>query len=70
MDDASVTAAVKLALLTHRSTSALKTDVDTKDGMVTIRGMAKNQAEKDLVTKLAGDINGVKEVKNEMTVSG
>ena len=70
IDDASVTAQVKMALLSHRSTSALRTDVETKDGIVMLRGKAKNQAEKDLVTKLAEDINGVKLVQNEMTIGG
>ncbi|MBP2689185.1 MAG: hypothetical protein H6R41_753, partial [Deltaproteobacteria bacterium] len=29
-----------------------------------------NAAEKDLVTKLASDVNGVKKVTNRMTVAG
>jgi hyperosmotically inducible protein len=69
VDDASITSQVKLALLFHRSTSAVKTKVETKDGTVTVSGVAKNGAEKDLVEKLVNDINGVKAVKNEMTVS-
>jgi osmotically-inducible protein OsmY len=68
MDDASVTAQVKTALLTHRSTSAIKTKVDTRNGEVTLTGIAKNAAEKALVTKLVTDIQGVTNVKNEMTV--
>ena len=68
MDDASVTAQVKTALLTHRSTSSIKTKVETRDGEVTLTGIAKNAAEKSLVTKLVTDIQGVTSVKNEMTV--
>ena len=68
MDDASITAQVKIALLTHRSTSALKTKVGTRDGEVTVTGIAKNAAEKSLVSKLVSDIRGVVRVKNEMTV--
>jgi osmotically-inducible protein OsmY len=68
IDDASITSQVKLALLFHRSTSVIKTRVETKDGNVTLTGVAKNGAEKDLAGKLVRDINGVKEVKNEMTV--
>ena len=68
IDDASITAQVKSALLTHRSTSALKTKVSTKNGQVTISGEAANQAEKDLVTKLANDIHGAKTVVNNMSV--
>jgi len=67
IDDASITAQVKMALLLHRSTSALSTTVATKHGVVTVGGKAKNTAEKDLVTKLVDDVNGVKSVKNRMT---
>jgi len=68
VDDASITAQVKMSLLSHRSTSALKTKVETTDGVVTLTGIAKNAAEKSLVTKLVTDINGVTGVKNNMTV--
>jgi len=68
IDDASITAQVKMALLFHRSTSALNTTVTTKRGVVTVKGKARNAAEKDLVTKLVNDVNGVKSVKNKMTV--
>ena len=68
IDDASITAQVKLALASHRSTSALRTKTETRDGVVTLTGEAANQAEKDLVSKLARDINGVKSVNNNMTL--
>lgn len=68
VDDASITALVKLTLLYHRSTSALNTSVTTKDGVVTLSGKAGNTAELDLTTKLADDVKGVKSVKNLMTV--
>ncbi len=68
MDDASITAQVKSSLMTHRSTSALKTKVETTDGVVTLSGIAKNAAEKSLVTKLVTDVNGVGSVINNMTI--
>lgn len=68
IDDASITAQVRMALLLHRSTSALNTTVATKRGVVAVGGKAKNTAEKDLVTKLVEDVNGVKSVKNRMAV--
>ena len=68
IDDASITAQAKMALLFHRSTSALKTSVTTKDGIVTLSGKAANSAEKGLVTKLVSDIHGVNRVVNDMTV--
>jgi osmotically-inducible protein OsmY len=69
IDDASITAEVKTALLSHHSTSALKTSVSTTDGVVTVGGIAKNDTEKSLVTKLATDIIGVTSVINNMTVA-
>jgi osmotically-inducible protein OsmY len=68
VDDASITAEVKSALFSHHSTSALHTTVTTTEGVVTVSGVAKNEAEKSLVTKLATDIDGVTGVVNNMTV--
>jgi len=68
IDDASITAQVKSSLTWHRSTSALKTKVTTTEGVVTVSGIAKNAAEKSLVTKLVTDINGVTRVVNNMTI--
>lgn len=70
IDDVSITVQVKMALLMHRSTSALKTKVETDNGVVILEGKAKNAAEKDLVTKLVSDIHGVKKVQNRMTIEG
>lgn len=69
IDDASITAQVKTSLASHRSTSAIKTKVETTDGVVTVSGIAKNAAEKSLVTKLVDDINGVTKVINDMTIA-
>lgn len=69
IDDASITAQVKSTLMSHRSTSAIKTKVVTTDGVVVLTGIAKNDAEKSLVTKLVSDIDGVKSVNNEMTIA-
>jgi len=70
IDDASVTALVKTMLLYHRSTSALNTTVNTKDGVVYLGGKARNGAEEDLATKLVSDVHGVKRVVNNMIVEG
>ena len=68
IDDVSITALVKMTLLYHRSTSALKTTVETKDNVVTLGGKAASIAEKDLTTKLVSDVHGVNKVVNTMTV--
>lgn len=68
VDDASITAQIKSSLLFHKSTHAVATKVVTKNGSVSLRGEAQNAAERDLVTKLAEDINGVQHVNNLMTI--
>lgn len=68
IDDASITAQVKFALLSHKATSALKTKVTTNDGAIAVSGEASSDAEKSLVTKLAKDVRGAKSVDNIMTV--
>ncbi len=47
----------------------MKTKVSTTEGVVTLSGMAKNAAEKSLVTKLVTDIDGVNSVVNNMTIA-
>ena len=68
IDDASITTQVKYALLSHKSTSALKTKVTTTDGVVRVTGDVNSAAEKSLVTKLASDVRGTKSVTNDMTL--
>jgi osmotically-inducible protein OsmY len=68
IDDASITAQIKTSLLFHRSTHALATKIQTRRGVVILRGEAENAAEKGLVGKLAEDTQGVKQVQNRMTI--
>jgi hyperosmotically inducible protein len=69
IDDASVTAQLKMALMLHRSTSAIRTNISTNNGVVTLSGKAKNASEKDLVSKIAQDVKGVVGLVNNMTIS-
>ncbi len=59
---------VKSTLLFHRNVNASGTEISAKDGVVTLRGVAANRAQKDLTTEYAKDVEGVKEVHNEMAV--
>lgn len=68
LDDASITTQVKAALLLQKSTSAISTEVTTTNGVVLITGVAKNDAEKELVNKVVKDIDGVKSIVNKMSV--
>ena len=56
IDDASITAQVKMALLLHRSTSAANTTVTTKRGVVTVKGKVKDAATKDQIAKFVKDV--------------
>jgi osmotically-inducible protein OsmY len=68
IDDASISAQVKLALLFHRATRSLRTRVRTDRGTVTLEGVARNPQERDQATRIARRIEGVKAVRNRMTV--
>lgn len=68
IDDASITAQVKMTLMMHKSTGVIRTSVTTNNGIVTLSGKAKSEAERDLVTKLTEDVQGVNNVVNNMTI--
>lgn len=68
MGDAALTGRVKAALAANRATSALRTNVDTERGVVTLRGIARSAAERDLAEKLARDVPGVRSVDNQIDV--
>jgi hyperosmotically inducible periplasmic protein len=68
IDDASITAQVKVALLAHHSTSAFKTGVETNDGVVTLSGKATSAAAKDMATQVANNVNGGTKVINNMVI--
>jgi osmotically-inducible protein OsmY len=68
LDDASVTAHVKMALLIHRSTKSAEPKVSTRNGQVTLTGLAKSTDEKNQITEVVSDIQGVTSVKNLMKI--
>ena len=67
--DAWLITKVKTTLLFHRNVSGSQTQVSAKDGRVTLRGEANSQAQRELSTEYAKDVEGVKTVNNEMTVA-
>jgi hyperosmotically inducible periplasmic protein len=68
IDDASITAAVKTKLMADSVVGALKIDVDTKDGVVSLNGPVKNQTEKDTAIRIARETSGVKDVLDNLVV--
>ena len=68
LGDAAITASIKTDFLKDPDLSVLKIDVDTKDGVVTLNGLADNEAARKRAEQLAGAIKGVREVRNHLTV--
>jgi len=68
VDDASITAQIKTTLLFRKATHSLATRVKTREGVVTLHGEARDEAERTLVTRIAHDVHGVKHVDNHMTI--
>ena len=68
LGNAAITTSVNAALAKDSSLSALKIDVDTRDGQVTLNGTAPDAAAKQRATKLAEAVDGVKSVDNRLMV--
>ena len=66
--DAAITASVKTDLLKDPDLSVLKIDVDTKGGVVTLNGLARDEAARARAEKMASAVKGVKEVRNFLVV--
>lgn len=66
--DAMLELKIKSSLLFDRGVSA-DTKVVARDGVVTLYGPADNQAQKDRVTQCVRDVDGVRDVHNEMSVA-
>jgi hyperosmotically inducible protein len=69
IDDATITARVKTALLNDPDVSGLKIDVDTTLGVVTMSGVVKTAQEEQRAVQLARAIPGVRDVKSTLQVS-
>lgn len=69
-DDAAITASISAELAKDADLSAVRIDVDTKNGDVTLSGPAPTAAARDKATTLAKSIKGVASVNNKLTVKG
>jgi osmotically-inducible protein OsmY len=67
--DAWIGEKVKATLLFHRNVNGSATMVQVNNGIVTLSGEASSNAQKQLTAEYAGDVDGVIDVKNELTVS-
>lgn len=70
IDDATITTRVKTAFINDKEVGALRIDVDTFKGVVTLSGQVKSKAEEARAISLAKSIRGVVDVKSTLQVGG
>jgi osmotically-inducible protein OsmY len=68
VDDAAITTAVKARYVDNKEVDASSIRVETLNGTVMLSGFAKNGIEKTTAEELAWKVNGVKAVKNEISI--
>ena len=68
IDDAIITTSVNASFAKDADLSAIKINVDTKDGVVTLNGPAPTAAAKDKATVLAKQVKGVASVNNQLVI--
>jgi osmotically-inducible protein OsmY len=70
MDDVAITASLAAGFAKDADLSAIKIDVDTKNGNVSLYGPAPSAAARDRATAIAKSIKGVNSVDNKLVVKG
>jgi len=68
VDDAAITAKVNAAIAADKDLSALRIDVDTRGGIVTLSGPAPTAAAKERAAEAALKVKGVTSVNNQLTI--
>jgi hyperosmotically inducible periplasmic protein len=70
-EDVSRTAAIRKAITDHKdlSTYAQNVKIITLNSKVTLRGPVRDEQERTLIGKIATDIAGVQNVKNELEIA-
>ena len=68
IDDTAITTAIKAHFLDNKQVDGTSISVETLNGTVMLSGFAKNMTEKSSAESIAKNTNGVKMVKNEITV--
>jgi len=68
VDDATLTAKLKIALLQAPDVKGTDVNVDTVNGAVTLKGTVESQAQADRAVQIARASEGVREVNNQLTV--
>ena len=68
IDDATITTRVKTAFINDPMVGALRIDVDTFKGVVTLSGRVKSKAEEAKAMEIARSISGVTDVKSSLQI--
>jgi osmotically-inducible protein OsmY len=68
VDDAAITTSVKAKMVENKDVDASAIKVETLNGTVMLSGFAKNSLEKSTAERIAMNVSGVKQVKNEIAV--
>jgi hyperosmotically inducible periplasmic protein len=68
VDDTAITATVKSRMLESKDVAGTSITVETLNGTVMLSGFAKSQSEKAAAESIARKVDGVRGVKNEITV--
>ena len=68
IDDATITTRVKTAFVNDPAVGALRIDVDTFKGLVTLSGRVKSKDEEVKAIALARKIKGVSDVKSTLVI--
>ena len=68
VDDTTITTQIKSRFVENKEVDASSIRVETLNGTVMLSGFAKNYAEKETAESIARKVNGVKSVKNEISV--
>jgi hyperosmotically inducible protein len=68
IDDTAITTAVKARFIDNKTVDAAAISVETLNGTVMLSGFAKSDSEKRVAESVAWKVEGVKSVKNEITV--
>ena len=68
LNDTVITASIKADYLKDPDLSVLKIDVDTAGGVVTLNGLAKDEAARKRAEQMAAAVKGVTEVRNYLTL--
>jgi hyperosmotically inducible protein len=67
--DAMLTSSIKTKLLADPDVAALKIDVDSSNGVVTLTGNVKTAAERDEALRIARETEGVKSVVDRLKIA-